>query len=286
MKTASVSIVASLFAAVLLVPAGCSPTTADETHNAPHKPEAQHGLDALGVSAAASPLGNASARSGGGMTAGGMTADGMLHGTVLETMDTGGYTYVLVDGGGTQAWAAAPEFDISVGTRVAVSTQMPMANYTSSTLNRTFDLVYFVGEVVVEGAPGQGMAAQSTPAAAMSDVGATHNTAPAIAIAGVTPVDGGKTVAAVFAEAASLSGNEIALRGKVVKFVPGVMGRNWIHVKDGTGSAGTDDLTVTTQDTVTVGDTVLVRGTVAVAQDFGFGYSYDVLVEKASVTIE
>ena len=280
MKTASASIVASLFAAALLVPAGCSPTAADESHDAPHKPEAQHGLDALGVSAAPSPLAN------GASHAGGMTADGMLHGTVLETMDTGGYTYVLVDGGGTQAWAAAPEFDISVGTRVAVSTQMPMANYTSSTLNRTFDLVYFVGEVVVEGAPGQGMTARSTPAEALSQVGAVHNSAPAIVIDGVTPVDGGKTVASVFAEAASLSGSEIALRGKVVKFVPGVMGRNWIHVKDGTGAAGTDDLTITTQDTVTVGDTVLVRGTVAVAQDFGYGYSYDVLVEKASVTIE
>jgi hypothetical protein len=65
------------------------------------------------------------------------------------------------------------------------------------------------------------------------------------------------------------------------------MGRNWLHIRDGSTSAeGSNDLTVTTADTAAVSDTVLVRGTVATDKDFGFGYRYDVLLEESKVTVE
>ncbi|MBW2290211.1 MAG: nucleotide-binding protein, partial [Deltaproteobacteria bacterium] len=73
---------------------------------------------------------------------------------------------------------------------------------------------------------------------------------------------------------------------RVVKFNTGIMGRNWIHIQDGSGSEGSNDLTVTTEDTVQVGDLVVIRGTLKMNQDFGSGYSYEILVENAKASVE
>ena len=69
---------------------------------------------------------------------------GMVRGTVLETMDSGGYTYVLIDTAEDQRWAAAQQTSVNVGDVVQVGTAMPMADFTSKTLDRTFDVLYFV----------------------------------------------------------------------------------------------------------------------------------------------
>lgn len=106
-------------------------------------------------------------------------------------------------------------------------------------------------------------------------------------LAGIAKADGGKTVAEVFAEKDALAGKPVTVRGKVVKANSGIMGKNWIHVRDGSGSDGTNDLTVTTTTAQpNVGDTVLVTGPVSLNKDFGMGYQYDVIVEDAQVTVE
>jgi hypothetical protein len=65
------------------------------------------------------------------------------------------------------------------------------------------------------------------------------------------------------------------------------MGKNWLHVRDGSGAEGTNDLTVTTAAHLpSVGDTVLVTGQVSLNKDFGMGYAYDVIVEDAEVKVE
>jgi hypothetical protein len=109
----------------------------------------------------------------------------------------------------------------------------------------------------------------------------------AVDLAGIAQAEGGKTVAAVFAEKDALAGQKVTVRGKVVKVNAGILGTNWLHVRDGSGTEGTNDLTVTTPGTVPgVGDTVLVTGTIGLNKDFGMGYSYDVIVEGADVTVE
>jgi hypothetical protein len=65
-----------------------------------------------------------------------------------------------------------------------------------------------------------------------------------------------------------------------------IMGKNWIHVQDGTEAAGNYDLTVTTQGTAKVGDVVVVEGGISLNKDFGAGYKYDVIMEDASCTVE
>jgi hypothetical protein len=96
----------------------------------------------------------------------------------------------------------------------------------------------------------------------------------------------GKTVAEVYAAREDLAGKPVLVRGRVVKFFPKIMGKNWVHLQDGSGSEGTNDLTVTTDTMVKVGDLVLVSGMVSVDRDFGHGYSYTVILEDAEVTVE
>ena len=97
-----------------------------------------------------------------------------------------------------------------------------------------------------------------------------------------------KTVAALYKDKATLAGKTISAQGKVVKVNNGVMGRNWVHVQDGTGDAkaGTNDLVVTSKQTAAVGDQVTISGVVAINKDFGSGYSYPLLIEEATVTVK
>ena len=92
-----------------------------------------------------------------------------------------------------------------------------------------------------------------------------------------------KTIAALYQEKAALAGKLVRVQGKVVKTNNDIMGRNFVHVQDGTGAKGSDDLTVTSKQTAKVGDQVTVTGRVAVNKDFGSGYSYPLLVEEASI---
>jgi hypothetical protein len=100
------------------------------------------------------------------------------------------------------------------------------------------------------------------------------------------PAKDGKTVAEVYAASTKLGGKVVKVRGKVVKYNANILGKNWLHIQDGTGSAGSNDLLVSTSTKAKRGDTVLIEGKVALNKDFGAGYKYDLLVEDAKVTVE
>jgi len=103
-------------------------------------------------------------------------------------------------------------------------------------------------------------------------------------LSGIAKAEGGKTVAEVFAEKASLAGKPVTVRGKVVKVNGGIMGKNWLHVRDGSGAEGTNDLTVTTSGELPeLGTIVVVTGPVTLDKDFGMGYQYAVILEDAEV---
>jgi len=92
------------------------------------------------------------------------------------------------------------------------------------------------------------------------------------------------TVEGAFVNSAKLNKQKVVIRGKVVKVSSGIMGKNWFHLQDGTGSAakGTHDLVVTSKDTVSMGDVVTATGTLGKDRDFGAGYKYSVIVEDAT----
>ncbi|MCF6325359.1 MAG: hypothetical protein L3J89_13740 [Gammaproteobacteria bacterium] len=95
--------------------------------------------------------------------------------------------------------------------------------------------------------------------------------------------DATKTVEAVNLEKIALSGKTVIIQGHVTKVNNGIMKRNFIHLEDGTGSGDTAHLIITSAETAKVGDNVTITGTVALDTDFGFGYLYPLLVEKATI---
>ena len=93
------------------------------------------------------------------------------------------------------------------------------------------------------------------------------------------------TVSEAYEKAGNLDKKAVVVRGKVVKVSKGIMGKNWVHLRDGSGDPGkgTNNLVVTTQDDPNIGDVVTAKGTLYKDKDFGSGYKYQVIVEEASV---
>jgi len=211
-------------------------------------------------------------------------------GKVLETMSTDTYTYVRVGNGQQEAWAAAPRFAVAVGEDVAFSTAMPMKDFKSETLKRSFAVIYFTGEIRRLGAAA---AAPAAPKAAAPGVAAAPSKAPgppapsSAPMARIAPPAGGTAIAALVARPGDFAGKRVTVRGKVVKFNANILGKNWLHLRDGSAAtgaaAGADDITVTMSGTAKLGDVVTVSGVVATNRDFGSGYSYAVMIEEATL---
>lgn len=199
-----------------------------------------------------------------------------LTGEVLEHIAASPYSYVRIRTSKGDVWAAVNEARIEKGAQVTVSSPMLMKNFESTSLNRTFDEIYF-GSLATGGAaagaggdPHAGSASTAAPFDVTVEKAAGANA---------------HTVAETWAQAAAIDGKTVTIRGKVVKVNEGVMGRNWIHLQDGSGdpAQGTNDLTVTSLDAASIGETVTVTGTVRTNKDFGSGYVYRVIVEDAKV---
>jgi len=223
---------------------------------------------------------------------------GALSGKVLETMNSGGYTYIRLETASGEAWAAIGQADVKVGSSISITPQMTMTDFESPTLKRKFASIVFgtlggpgaampaampaTGDSPHGGAMGGAMA--SNPHA--GGMGGTEPAAEA-PIAKVAKAEGpeARTIEEIWAQKAALKGKRVVVRGVVVKFSSNIMGKNWLHIRDGSGSADkkNDDITVTTTSLASKGDTVLVTGKIATNVDIGAGYAYDVLIEDASV---
>jgi len=233
----------------------------------------------LGLALAASlllwnlPQANAFSPNGGGTEMGGSATAQKVSGKVVETMDSGGYTYALVDKGGVKTWVALPQSAISVGSEIACQPGMEMNNFKSSSLNRSFDSIVF--------SPGLA-AAEATVAAKPATVAAP--------VAAITVSKAGganaQTIGEIFEKKDSLENKPVAVQAKVVKVNRGILGKNWLHLQDGTGNqaAGTNDLVVTTDSLPEVGEVVTITGNLSRNRDFGAGYRYGVIIENAEVT--
>jgi len=213
-------------------------------------------------------------------------ATGDVSGTVLETFTSGGYTYVRLDTEAGEVWAAVSETTVAEGDEVTINGPMVMENFTSPSLDKTFDRILFGG--LTRGSGNSGGAAPAAGGDPHAGLGLDDRPA----TASVTPTDieradgdNAHTVAEINNQRAALAGSRVRVRGQVVKYNASIMGSNWIHLQDGSGDAasGTNDMTVTTQGTAAVGDVVVVEGTVVVDKDFGAGYKYAVLLEEATI---
>jgi hypothetical protein len=200
-----------------------------------------------------------------------------ISGKVVESMDSGGYTYVNIEKDGKNTWVAIPTSKVLVGQDLSFFPGAVMMNFRSKTLDRTFENIIFSRGIM--GQQGMGSSAGSA-----GQEKATPSKDMTIKVEKASGPDA-YTVAELYEKSAGLDGKTVVFRGKVVKFSPKIMGMNWIHIQDGSGetSKGSNDITVTSQDVISQGDVVTVKGKLHTNKDFGSGYKFAVIVEEASL---
>ncbi|HUH95672.1 MAG TPA: nucleotide-binding protein [Casimicrobiaceae bacterium] len=210
-----------------------------------------------------------------------------LKGEVLEVIDVEAYTYLrlkMVDG---EMWAAVNKSSVKKGAEVTINDPVVMENFKSPALNRTFPEIVF--GTLGTAAPAAAPAAPSAAPHGAADVGQIHAGVGKSIVAGsvkVARAEGasGRTVAEVNANRLALKDKTVTIRAQVVKVNANVMGKNWVHLRDGSGNAAdaSNDLLVTSKEEPKVGDVVIAKGVVETDVDLGSGYTYKVLVENVS----
>ena len=245
-----------------------------------------------------------------------------IQGTVSETMNAGGYTYLLVDAPQGKTWVAIPETEVNIGQAVTCSPGMTMKNFASKTLNRTFESIVFSpgidkddleGAAVINDAvqedknvpPANGGTASFTQALKGEQASGKESMPPAGGAASMEKSTGSAgaivpsadvnvnkatgensfSVGECFAQAKELNTHPVKVRGKVMKISRMIMGKNWLHIQDGTGDPAKNqhDLVVTTTDDPGENTVVTVEGVLNANRDFGAGYKYEVIIENAKV---
>ncbi len=189
--------------------------------------------------------------------------------TVKEVVDVSEYTYLKVTEGGKEYWMACPKAPIKVGEVLTYQNAMEMKQFESKELKKTFDSIFFVDKLESK----LGVGAMNQP---MKPKIEQENVQ-------VEKAVGGITLAQLFAKPSAYANQTVTIKGKVVKVNIGIMDKNWLHIQDGTKSGSDFDLTITTQDLANKEDIVTVTGKIVLDKDFGYGYSYKVLMEDAKV---
>jgi hypothetical protein len=164
---------------------------------------------------------------------------------------------------------AAPKAEIKEGEVLTYNQAMEMKNFESKDLKKTFESIFFVDKLDSK----LGVGTMNQP---MKPTITEENIK-------VEKAAGGITIAQLFANPSAYANKTVTIKGKVVKMNSGIMGKNWLHIQDGTKSGEDFDLTVTTIDNVGKDDVVTVTGKIVLNKDFGYGYSYKVLLEDAKV---
>lgn len=258
-------------------------------------------------------------RAGGERSAAAQGASSGIRGEVIEVIEVPGYSYLRVGARGSDGtWVAVPTAGLSAGATVSVASPMKMVDFKSAALGRTFPVIYFGSLDTGSAARGPTAPAGDDPHGAGPDPhaglsphggdianphgggasphggdmadphgGIRPSSAAAVDVKPVPRAEGenGKTVAEVIGQRASLNGKAVRVRGTVVKVNAGILGRTYLHVRDGSGdaSAGTNDIVVTTLATPALGDTVIVEGQVVLDRDIGSGYRFSTMIEDAKL---
>lgn len=206
------------------------------------------------------------------------TQEPELAGKVVETMDSGSYTYIQIETAhGKKLWVAVPKMKVTKGQHMSFIPGGVMVNFESKTLHRTFDEIIFSAGPLNK----QQTDSEMKSSGSKGKVVATTENIKVEKASG----ENAYTIEEVYKNSERLNHKNVVIKAKVVKVSSNIMDRNWLHIQDGTGdpAKGTRDLVVTTKDLPSVGDVVTVSGTLAKDKDFGAGYNYNVIVESATV---
>ena len=190
---------------------------------------------------------------------------------VEEAIQVSGYTYIRAKEGEKDYWMAVTTMDTKPGETLYYGNAMEMKNFESKELKRKFDSIFFVDNISKIPPADAGASIKATPQKPNIE---KQNIA-------VDKAAGSVTISQLYSGINSYVNQVVTVKGKVVKVNNGIMNKNWVHIQDGTSSGADYDLTVTTNETLNVGQVVTLKGTVSANKDFGYGYSYKVLLEDA-----
>jgi len=197
-------------------------------------------------------------------------AGDVYEGTVVDTLDGGGYTYMQIDDTKKKYWVAVEGTKVEKGTEVRFTEELRAKNFESKSLNRTFDEIVFASNLQYR-----------------TKVPEAGNLALISEQVKESPYKQKDTMSVkeAWEKRASLKDKTISIRGKVVKASQNIISRNWIHIQDGTGEGSeVGRIVFTSKELPKVGDIVTATGVVTVDKDFGSGYFYKIIVENATFT--
>lgn len=188
----------------------------------------------------------------------------------LESMNTSRYTYLRVSENGEEFWVATALQDVKLGGTYYFQRALLKQNFPSQEFNRVFETLYLVSDLREQ------PMGTSTGMDAMPEVPVSLEVTEPI-----KPTPGAIKISEIFANPAKFNGKKVKVTGKCVKINPMIMGRNWVHLQDGSGK--NLDLTITTMENIPLGAILTLEGTIATNKDFGAGYKYDVIMEGAAL---
>lgn len=196
--------------------------------------------------------------------------------TVKEVIQTSAYTYLEVEENKETFWIAVNKSDYDEGAILYYDEGLQMNDFESKDLERTFETIYFVQDITDQPTlPG------AAPPPSMAQSQPQKPTLEKLDI-NIDPATGGISIGDLYANKESYKEKTVKIKGQVTRFNPSIMGKNWIHIQDGSSDDANFDLTITTNQVVKVGDVVTFEGTIYLDKDFGAGYAYDVIMEEAN----
>ncbi|MBK7429232.1 MAG: SH3-like domain-containing protein [Saprospiraceae bacterium] len=212
------------------------------------------------------------------MTTGGAAPgmDVMVHRVVAnEILQTERYTYLNVTEAGKNFWIATAKVDAVKGKPYIYRGGLMKTNFESQEFKRVFDTIYLVSSVMDE---------QQHPGGNIDNAGVEHNhplEAGASSAPHVHAADAVK-ITDLFANMKKYEGQVITVDGEIAKVNNGIMGRNWVHLQDGSKKDGKNlDLTLTTLANIPLGSHIAIKGKVVLNKDFGAGYKYNIILEES-----
>jgi hypothetical protein len=202
---------------------------------------------------------------------------------VMDVLQTTSYTYLQVKEGDAVKWLAVPSTKAEKGETYYYTGELPMKDFESKELHRKFDEVLFLGGVSPSpitantGKPhptGHGEGAEPYKRKATVDAKKSIS---------VDVPSGCVTIAELMGNKDTYQGKTVKIKGQVTKYSPDIMDKNWIHIQDGTEANGKYDFTITSKSAVKVGDVAVFEGKIATNKDFGYGYTFEVMMEEATL---
>jgi len=203
-----------------------------------------------------------------------------LHKVVVEeVLPTARYVYLRVKEGEKEFWIATRKVEINKGGVYYYRGGLLKTNFESKEYNRIFDEIYLISKLVSEdhskhiNAPPPSDGIVKTEKVIKEDI-PTHTEKTVVH-------KGTIKISELVSDPKKYEGHTVQISGKCVKVNPNIMGRNWIHLQD--GSKDDFDMVITSNTFVPEGKDITIKAVVSLNRDFGAGYKYDLILENGTL---